>query len=270
MKNIFTLLLILYSFQGISQLKLSSWNIQDMGKSKSQEIILYIASQLRDFDVVAIQEVVAGYGGAQAVARLADELNRMGAKWEYEISDPTISSPYTSERYAYLWKTNKVKRIGKPWLDQNFINEIEREPFFIRFSYKSKEFTLVNFHALPTKKQPETEIKFFKNYPQLYPEEYFIFLGDFNVPDSHTVFNPLKKQGYLNAFTGKKTSLKMNCNTQIKQDCLSKSYDHFMFPSPYFKLLNGGIIYFYEDFKNVNQARKVSDHLPIWMEFDLN
>jgi hypothetical protein len=30
---------------------------------------------VRDYDIIAIQEVVAGYGGAQAVAKLADELN---------------------------------------------------------------------------------------------------------------------------------------------------------------------------------------------------
>ena len=39
-----------------------------------------MAKTLQDFDVVAIQEVVAGPGGAQAVANLADALNRSGAK----------------------------------------------------------------------------------------------------------------------------------------------------------------------------------------------
>ena len=40
----------------------------------------FMAETLRDCDVVAIQEVVAGPGGSQAVAKLADELNRKGAK----------------------------------------------------------------------------------------------------------------------------------------------------------------------------------------------
>ncbi len=51
---------------------------------------------------------MAGYGGAQAVARLADELNRKGTKWDYVISDPTSSSAYKTERYAFIWKTSKV------------------------------------------------------------------------------------------------------------------------------------------------------------------
>lgn len=270
MKNTFTLLLLWCTILCTAQIKLSSWNIQHMGKSKADETIVYMAKQLRNFDVVAIQEVVAGNGGAQAVARLADELNRTGVKWDYAISNPTISSPYSSERYAYLWKTSKVKLIGKPWLDQNFVNEIEREPFLVRFLYKEEEITLVNFHAVPTKKQPETEIKFFKNYVELYPDECLIFLGDFNLPDSHTVFNPLKKQGYQNAFVGEKTSLKMNCFTQLKNDCLSKSYDHFLYSSIAFTLINGGVIHFYEDFEDIKLARRISDHMPIWMEFDLN
>jgi hypothetical protein len=31
---------------------------------------------VKNFDIIVIQEVAAGYGGAQAVARLVEELNR--------------------------------------------------------------------------------------------------------------------------------------------------------------------------------------------------
>ena len=69
-----------------------------------------MAKALTDDDIVAVQEVVAGDGGgAQAVARLADELNRTGFKWDYSISDPTQGGVYSSERYAYLQKPSKVK-----------------------------------------------------------------------------------------------------------------------------------------------------------------
>jgi deoxyribonuclease-1-like protein len=57
-----------------------SWNIQNFGKSKSEVEINFIANTLKNYDIIAIQEVVAGYGGAQAVAKLAAELNRKGAK----------------------------------------------------------------------------------------------------------------------------------------------------------------------------------------------
>ena len=71
-----------------------------------------MANTLREFDVIALQEVIAGYGGAQAVARLAGELNRTGAKWDFVVSNPTqSSSPQAAERYAYLWKTSQVTKL---------------------------------------------------------------------------------------------------------------------------------------------------------------
>src|SRR5688572_27859862 len=52
--------------------KLVSWNIQDLGQSKSNEEIAFMADVLKDFDMVAIQEVVAKHpAGAQKVAELA-------------------------------------------------------------------------------------------------------------------------------------------------------------------------------------------------------
>ena len=56
-----------------------SWNVENLGKSKATETITFIASISKEFDVIALQEIVAGYGGAQAVAKLTDELNRTGS-----------------------------------------------------------------------------------------------------------------------------------------------------------------------------------------------
>ena len=105
-KSIFVFIFVLHFFyQAFPQVRLCSWNIQDIGKSKSDLEIGFMANTIKDFDIVAIQEVVAkDPGGAQAIARLADALNRMGSKWDYTVSSPTSSSAYKSERYAFLWK----------------------------------------------------------------------------------------------------------------------------------------------------------------------
>jgi len=72
---------LVFSFQYLTaQTTLISWNLKDFGKSKSDVEINFIANTLKNYDVIAIQEVVAGEGGSQAVARLADALNRKGAK----------------------------------------------------------------------------------------------------------------------------------------------------------------------------------------------
>ena len=107
MKTKFIYLFFFFSLPIFSQTKLLSWNLENFGKSKSDQEISFIANTIKDYDIITIQEVVAGNGGAQAVVRLADELNRKGSKWDYRISDPTSSSSYKTERYAFLWKTSK-------------------------------------------------------------------------------------------------------------------------------------------------------------------
>ena len=249
-----------------AQVKLLSWNIENLGKSKSDSTIMYIAETAKNYDIIAIQEVVAGYGGAQSVARLADELNRKGAKWDYTISDPTSSSAYKTERYAFIWKTSKVKKIGKAWLEQKFHLQIDREPYFCTFQYEGKQFTVVNFHAITKKRQPETEIKYFKFLPDEYPNLNLIFAGDFNCPQSHTVFNPLKKMGYRSILVRQKTSLKKECREDL---CLASEFDNIYFNGTKIKHHNSGVIHFYKNFNALKEARKISDHIPIWFEFSV-
>jgi len=260
-------LLVFTSFHCYSQkVSVCSWNLKDFGKSKSNETIEIIAKTLKSFDIVAIQEVVAGHGGPQAVAKLADELNRTGAKWEYVISNATSGSAYKSERYAFLWKTSKVKKVGAPWLENKYGLLIDREPFYCRFKIADKTFTLVSFHAITKSKQPETEIKYFKFLPELYPKDNLIFCGDFNIPQSHSVFFPLRKMGYISSMVNQKTSLRQKC---INNDCLASEYDNFFFNSSKVKLISSGIIHFYKQFEHLKLARTVSDHVPIFLNFSL-
>ena len=259
-------LLLFITSQTFSQPKLISWNIENLGQSKSNTEITFIANTLKNFDIIAIQEVVAGDGGAQAVARLADELNRKGARWDYTISNPTSSSAYKTERYAFIWKTSTLKKIGRAWLEIKYHLELDREPYFCTFQYENKQFTVVNFHAITKKMQPETEIKYFKFLPSEYPTLNLIFAGDFNCPQSHTVFFPLKKMGYLPILVNQKTSLKKEC---VNGDCLSSEFDNIFYNTK-IKKLNSGVLPFYKNFNSLREARMISDHIPIWVEFSIN
>jgi len=267
MKNVLSLLLLLFTFLSFAQTKVLSWNIENFGKSKSNIELNYIAKQISTYDIIAIQEVVAGHGGAQSVAKLTALLNQKGLKWDYNISDPTTSSSYKTERYAFLWKTNKVKLKNKPWLEKKYNLEIDREPYFATFEINKKAITLVNFHAITKKKQPETEIKYFKFLPNQYPNLNLVFLGDFNCPEKHTVFNPLKGMGYSSVFKNQKTTLKQKCKNNA---CLASEFDNIFYKDSNLKLINSGVIKFYEDYDSLQSARRVSDHIPVWFEFSLN
>ena len=268
MKIIINYVLLLFiSFQSLAQTKIISWNLENFGKSKSQSTLNFTANIVRDYDIVTIQEVVAGYGGSQTVAKLAAMLNEKGAKWDYIVSDPTSGSSYKKERYAFLWKTNKAKLKGEPWLEKKYNLEIDREPYFATFEINKKTITLVNFHAITKSKQPETEIKYFKFLPQQYPTLNLVFMGDFNCPESHTVFNPLKKMGYTSILQRQKTTLKQKCNREV---CLASEFDNVFYNPNRLNNINSGVILFYKKFNTLQEARKISDHIPIWLEFSLN
>ncbi|SHG81176.1 endonuclease/exonuclease/phosphatase family protein [Flavobacterium defluvii] len=268
MKSFITCIFLLFvSLKSFPQTKIISWNLKNFGKSKSQPTLNFIANTVKDYDIIAIQEVVAGYGGAQTIAKLANLLNEKGAKWDYSISDPTSGNSYKRERYAFIWKTNRVNLKGNAWLEKKYHLEIDREPYFGTFEADRKTFTLVNFHAITKSKQPETEIKYFKFLPQEYPNLNLVFLGDFNCPQSHTVFNPLKKMAFVPIFQKQKTTLKKEC---IENNCLASEFDNVFYNSNKIKSINSGVILFYKKFDSLEEARKVSDHIPIWTEFSLN
>lgn len=264
--EILFVILIFFTNNIFAQPTLLSWNLQNFGSSKTDSSVVYIASILKNYDIVALQEIVVNPSGAQAVAKLADELNRMGAQWAFAVSDPTTSSAYKAERYAFLWKTNVVQLLGKPWLEKKYALEIDREPFYATFQYQNKSFTVVNFHAITQKRQPETEIKYFKFLPEQYPQLTLLFVGDFNCPETHTVFNPLKKRGYASAFENQKTTLRTQC---IQNDCLASAFDNIYYPTSSIAIQQKGIVPFYAQFQNLNEARKVSDHVPIWIQFQI-
>lgn len=268
-KNRFSLLVIFLflSIVSFAQVSVCSWNIMNLGKSKSNSELEVMANAIKGYDIIAIQEVVAGYGGSQAVSRLVSILNTKGSKWDYTISESTTSTNSASqEKYAFIWKTAKVKKTGNCWLDQNFEKEIDREPFMGTFNYNGKLFTLVSFHAVPKKKNPETEIKYFKFFPKLYPKLNLVFMGDFNCSQKNTVFNPLKSSGFTPILVNQKTSLRQKC---IKNDCLASEYDNLFYDKQKIKILQKGIVAFHSNFKLMKEARKISDHVPIWcvMEF---
>jgi len=267
MNKIFCFLFLVFYTSFYSQTKLLSWNLENFGKSKSDQEIVFVANTIKDYDIIAVQEVVAGNGGVQAVARLADELNRKGSKWDYRISDPTSSSTYKTERYAFLWKTSSLKLKGQPWLERNYHLEIDREPYFATFEIKGKTITIASFHAITKSKLPETEIKYFKFLPQEYPTLNLLFAGDFNCPQSHSVFTPLKEMGFASILKNQKTTLK----TKPKRDnYLASEYDNIFYKINTINFIKSDVVLFYKNFVSLKEARKISDHLPIWFEFSLN
>ncbi len=260
-----TLFLHLIIFSQTDEITLVSWNIRDFGKTKNAEELNRMADILRDSDIVAIQEVVAGFGGAQAVAKLSDILNRKGSKWDYVISDPTHSSKYVTERYAFVWKTKHIKIKNRGGLIEALDTEIDREPYLMEFYVKGKKLSIINFHSRPHNKNPEAEIKALTTYICDSLQVPLILTGDFNVDEKKPVFDRLKAAGFTPAIQNQKTTLKRSCS---RQDYLNYPIDN-VFCSKEIGKVKGGVLDFVRVCDELENARKLSDHLPVVLRFSL-
>lgn len=252
----------------LAQVNLVSWNIRDLGRTKNEAEIQFMAELIRDYDIIAIQEIVAGYGGAQAVARMVDALQRMSGNWDYRISDPTDCSPHQRERYAFIWNRGKVELIGRPALARAYAHLITREPFIGRFRWKAigKELVVINYHSIPYNKQPEKETKYLKYIVGEYEQQLVIIAGDFNQPQSHTVFNPIKVRGFRPVLIDQRTTINKK-RYNADGSYLGHPIDNIFYDSSKIDLEAGGILDFVPCFNDLAAANAISDHLPVWGRF---
>lgn len=244
---------------------IASWNIANLGQSKDATEIGVMAQSLKDFDIVAVQEVVASAPGPQAVAKLDDALDRTGAKWDYVISNETGGTG--TERYAYLYKTSKVSIVGKPTLANDLAYSIDREPFLCEFKTAQGNFFLASLHAVPESKFPETEIQQLHILDEKFEDKNLLIMGDFNCIHTNTAFSNLRNRGMKETFFNEKTTLKMKPNAQgeYKANC----FDNIWYEADEMTVGQKGVVDFTSCCVDVATARKISDHLPVWACFTL-
>jgi len=270
---VISLVIILFGTNTFGQdLSIVSWNLKDFGQSRDDEEILLIAQEIKHADIVAIQEVVAKHpGGVQAVARLADQLNRMGSKWDYTYSDPTgDESPNKRERYSFLWKPSKVKLKHPIKLVDELDVSVCREPALALFQYQEEIISILNYHACThTKYYPErNEIKVITDWIQMQNYNNLIWCGDMNLKIDDVAFNNAFKYGYKSALDGHKTSLKKSCK---EGNYLSRAEDNILFKL-HNAIAEGHVIDFISngDCNDVVWKRNsYSDHLPVHLNLTI-
>ncbi|MBP6888123.1 MAG: endonuclease [Candidatus Pacebacteria bacterium] len=244
-----------------------SWNIVDLGRSKSDDLIETIAEILQYADIVALQEVTAGKNfGAQAIKRLVQELLQKGSSWDYVVSDPT-SGP-GSERYAYLLRNGVTFSRDDAYLLKDLDQLIDREPYTLKV--KLDQLPLVNLltvHTVPTKKAPTTEVVALSEAEVVKTSERMIISGDFNLPGRVTdkIFEPLGYHGHVREKTSLKRSLDGQGGHRLHQ------YDNIYTKGVH--VCESGVIDFVSSKfspvtnESLKEARKISDHLPVYIRF---
>ena len=249
-----------------SSVHLLTWNLYNIGKSKDSSELAYIANIIKDYDVIAIQEVSSSSYGPNAMQRLDQALEKIEKGWSFIVSEPTTYKETRSdERYAFFWKEEKLE-LDTAWLASDFADTLDREPFLARFTYLDNDFTLLSFHAVPKSKKPVKENSLMDDIHRTYENENFLLMGDFNQSESHYAFDDLKSEGYGVSITNQKTSLKMKPKDGV---LLANEYDNIFWEISSLDTVNAGVIEFHKDFNTLKEARTISDHIPVFLEFTL-
>ncbi len=233
-----------------------------MGKTKDSIEIDYMSKKILDYDIIAIQEISTSHYGEDAIVNLINSLEfNSKFNWKYVLSEKTSGSG--TEKYAFIYKADIIKILYDPTLAKNVEMEISREPYLSTFfNNKGDTVTLVNFHAIPNSrdKDPRTEIVLLDKIYEEYNSYPMVFMGDFNLKESDNAYDNLKNIGFKSSLKDKKTSLKTKCKDG---NCMSHEYDNFYYDSNFLELNNSYVLYFFKDFNDIIEARKISDHCPI-------
>ncbi len=251
------------------KLLIASFNIQVFGESKlaKPDVVEILVQVVRQFDIVAIQEVRAK--SDDILPRFLAAINSDGSRYSYLIG-PRLGRSNSKEQYAFIFDTNRVEH------DPSSVSTIEdpkdllhREPFMARFRPRTSSperaftFWLVDIHTDPDEVPQEVSAlaDVFEVMQHARPDEDdVILLGDLNASEFQ-----LGRLGQLPGIT-------WTVRNAMTNTLHNKAYDNLIFDGGATSEYTGrwGIV----DLESVfgisqEQALRVSDHLPIWAEFQI-
>jgi len=257
------------SVAGGDTIKIASFNIQVFGTSKlgKPQVMDILAEVIRQFDVVAIQEVRAA--DQTVVPQFVELINARGARYDHVIG-PRLGRTSSKEQYAVIFDTARIEvDRGSVYTTADPQDLLHREPLAARFRVRGPPpeqaftFTLVNIHTDPDETDTELDAlgdAFVSVQRDGSGEDDVILLGDLNVDEYH-----LGRLGQLPdvapAISGVPTNTRGN-----------RAYDNIVFNRRTTTEYAGrsGVLDLIGAFRLTEEAAlKVSDHFPVWAEFSV-
>ena len=249
-------------------LRVASFNIQHFGPSKAEKphVMRRLAQIVRQFDVVAIQEIRSK--DRDVCGELVARANADGRRFEYLLG-PRIGRTVSKEQYAYIFDTARVRPVpGYLYTLRDEYEDFHREPFVARFQStvrnKPFSFTLVNIHTDPD--ETAWELNRLDDVIRAIQadgsgEDDVILLGDLNADD--------KSMGELGQMRHVRPALTGVATTTRG----TAMYDNILYDRTRTTEYTGlsGVYDFPAEFGLTQQeALEISDHLPVWADFHVS
>ena len=249
-------------------IRIASFNIQVFGKSKADrpDVMSTLAEIIRQFDVVAIQEIRTQ--DEYLIPNFVRLVNGQQLHYDHVIG-PRLGVSVSKEQYAYIFNSDRVE------VDHNSVytlgdpdNMLAREPLVASFRTRGVSpeeaftFTLIHVHTDPDIAQQEIDAlsEAYRAIRRAGQEDDVIMLGDFNADNRHL--------GRLTQIPGM-TPLIQGVYTNTRQNAL---YDNLVMHQPSTTEYAGrsGVFDVVRRFDlRLDQAEQVSDHFPVWAEFSV-
>lgn len=249
------------------KIRIASFNIRTFGKSKLKkpDVMAKLALIVKQFDIVAIQEI-KDISGSTA-PKFLEVINADGSKYDFIISERSgrqANDKTSQEQYAYFYNTKTITTNGADTLYDDSQNDyFQREPYIAAFRVVGGSFTfvLLNIHTKPTIAVQEVESmhEAYKWAVQRYQnEDDFIMLGDFNASCNYANDDEISKLSISSAEFKWIIPNSADTNQSDKSDC---AYDRMV--------ISDGTKTDYAGEWGVLKIddKRVSDHHVIWADF---
>jgi len=249
------------------RIRIASFNIQVFGISKlaKPQVMDVLARVVRNFDVVAIQEIRAT--DQTVIPQFVELINSTGAKYDFVLG-PRLGRTSSKEQYAFLFDTSRIEVArNSVYTVSDPRDLLHREPLVARFRVhgpdprKAFTFTLVNIHTDPDETDVELDAlaDVFRSVQRDGSgEDDVILLGDLNVDD--------RRLGRLGELPGITCAI-MGVPTNTRR---TACYDNLVFDRRATVEFTGeyGVLDLMGEYGlTEQQALEVSDHLPVWATF---
>jgi endonuclease/exonuclease/phosphatase family metal-dependent hydrolase len=249
-------------------IRLGTFNIQVFGKSKlsQPEVMGVLADVVRQFDVLAIQEIRTQ--DDTHLDQFLRMINQGGRQYRGVIGE-RLGRTSSTEQYAFIYDSEMIEVVeGSVYTIADPHDRLHREPLIGTFRVRGPptprpfSFRLINIHTDPdeTKTELDALADVFAVVQQSPGEDDTILLGDLNVDTQHfgrLAYRPGILPVIQQQFTNTRGTSQM---------------DNIVFDRRFTVEMTGnaGVMNLMEMYGlTEDEALKVSDHLPVWSDFSI-
>lgn len=248
------------------------------------------ADVFESYDLVGLAEVMRNTGGCDDyedgdlghLSALVNGLTReTGFPWAYVSSRTSLGSPGHEEYYAFLYRSDRVRRIGEGAFYPDVGDQFSREPFFVSFQAGDFDFTVIASHicftcGLDARRAEVQALDDVWLYVQdaVAPESDILLMGDFNLDTpADPAFSDLSELGLDPLLLGTRIWTTYSTGTASVG---ASWYDNMWTDLDYtgHEFTGGsGVDYLHRRFfldaswPHLEVRASISDHSPVWAQF---